>query len=196
MLPTPSLSHAFAVLLNLAAKTNPQADTTPLEGRSFAIAIDELPQDIAITVENGQVLAVEEEHVADADVIVSGNFKSVLNMIQDQDDGLDSDELYISGKINTARRFQQFLGALGVNWQGFFAQFMDETKAATLADIVEQSLHVAKGGAERLAERMKQFVIHDRQWLVSQAEIVALQRDIAQLHQRLDALAAKLDRWV
>lgn len=194
MLPAPSLSRLFAAVLNVAIKTNPEADIAVLEGRSFAIAIDELPQDIAISVENGKVVAVAEDTVPEVDVIISGNFKAVLNMIQDQHEGLEADELYISGKINTAKRFQQFLGSLGIHWQGFFAQFMDEDKAATLADAIEQGLHVAKGGIEQVGEGVKNYVLHEKQWLVSQAELEELKRGTVALHRRLDALSAALSR--
>lgn len=194
MLPALSLSQLFAAVLNMAVKANPDADTTVLEGRSFAIAIDELPQDIAITIENAQIIAVPEEAVSNADVIVSGNIKAILEMIKNQDDGLEDDALYISGKISTAKRFQQFLGTLGMNWQVFLTQFMSEDKANKLAEAIEQSLHVAKGGAEQLGEGLKNYIMHDKQWLVRQVELDELSRGIAALHQRIDELSASLSR--
>ncbi len=188
----PSLSHLFAGLLNIAVKLHPEADTTALHGHSFAIAIDELPQDIAIRVQDGKIVAVAEAEVADVDVIVSGNLKAVLKMLQDEEAGLDNDALYISGKISTLKRFQHFINGLGIHWQAFFAQFMDDNKAAKLTQAIEQSLHVAKGGIEQLGQGIKQYVIDDKQWLVSQAELDEFSRAITMFYQRLDRLNKRL----
>lgn len=188
MLPLPSLSKAFAALLNLAAKVQPQIDITPLEGRSFTVAIDELPQDIAICVENGRVNAIADEQLADVDVIISGSLKAVIYMITHENDGLENDDLYIMGKISTARQFQHFLASLTLDWQGFFAQFMPDDKAAKAADAVEQGLHVAKGSAEQLGRGIKNYVINDKKWVVTNDELDALRADIQALNRRLDAL--------
>lgn len=188
MLPTPSLSKLFSVLLNLAAETNRQADITPLEDRSFAIAIDELPQDIGIHVKNGKVLPLEAAEIVTADVTVSGNVKAIINMIQNEETGLDNDELYIAGKISTAKHFQHFLASLSVDWQGFFAKFLPDELATKTADAVEQGLQFAKGSGEKLLENLRKYLIEDKQLLVSQAEFQELKQQIQQLNHSLDKL--------
>lgn len=188
MLPTPSLSKLFSVLLNLAAETNRQADISPLEGRSFAIAIDELPQDIGIHVKNGKVLPLEAAEIVTADVTVSGNVKAIINMIQNEETGLDNDELYIAGKISTAKHFQHFLASLSVDWQGFFAKFLPDELATKTADAVEQGLQFAKGSGEKLLENLRKYLIEDKQLLVSQAEFQELKQQIQQLNHHLDKL--------
>lgn len=189
--PELSLSKLFAMLLNLAVDLNQQADTAVLEGRSFAVAIDELPQDIGIKVENGKIVALADEHIPDADVTVSGNIKAIINMIQNED-GLDSDELYIAGKISTAKHFQHFLASLSVDWRGFFAKFMSEDNAGKFADAVEQSLHFAKGSAEQFGEGLKKYLLEDKQLFVTRTEFETLRDSVDTLNARLDALLQKL----
>ncbi len=188
MLPRLSLSHLFAALLNLAAETNRRADVAPLEGRSFAIVIDELPQDIAIRVANGKVLALDEDKVIHADVTVSGNIKAIVNMIQDEASGLDSDELYITGKISTAKYFQHFLASLSVDWQGFFGKFLPDTMAGKAAEATEQGLHFVRGGGEKLVAGLRTYLLEEKKLLVTRSEFKQLQRQIHQLHQYLDEL--------
>lgn len=190
-LPTPSLSKLFAMLLNLAIDINQDADTDALEGRSFAVAIDELPQDIGITVENGKVVALDDAHIPDADVTVSGNIKAIINMIQNED-GLDNDELYIAGKISTAKHFQHFLASLSIDWQGFFAKFMPEDSASKFADAIEQSIHFAKGSAEQFGEGLKKYLLEDKKLFVTRTEFEALRDSVDALNARLDALLEKL----
>lgn len=186
----PSFSAAFATLLNVAIKVHPNMDTAPLEGRSFCVAIDELPQDIAIRIDNGRVFALDEAEVAD--VTVSGSLKAIIYMMSHENDGLDSDELYIAGKISTARQFQHFLAGFSLDWQAFFAQFMPEAQATKTADVVAQGLHVARGGAEQLGQSIQDYLIHDKKWLVQQPELDELADGIADLHQRLDVLLTNL----
>lgn len=190
----PSFSVAFATLLNVAIKVHPDMDTVPLEGRSFCVAIDELPQDIAIRIDHGRVLALEEAEVAD--VTVSGSLKAVIDMMNHENEGLDSDDLYIAGKISTARQFQHFLASFSVDWQAFFAQFMPEAQAAKTADVLAQGIHAAKGSIEQLGlgvkVGVKDFLIHDKKLLVQRSELDELADGIVDLHQRLDALLATL----
>lgn len=188
MLPVLSLSHLFATLLNLAAETNRQADLAPLEGRSFAVAIDELPQDIAISVEGGKISALDENTDGEADVTISGNIKAILNMIKNEESGLDSDELYIAGKISTAKHFQHFLASLSVDWQGFFDKFLPEELAGKAADALEQGLHFAKGSGEKLAESLRVYLIDKKQLLVSQSAFDDFKQQLEQFNQRLDKL--------
>lgn len=186
----PSFSVAFATLLNAASKVHPDIDTAALEGRSFCVAIDELPQDIAIRVDEGLVVALEEAEVAD--VTISGSLKAIVYMISHTEDGLENDDLYIAGKISTARQFQQFLAGFSLDWQRFFAQFMPEAQAAKTAAAVEQGLHVAKGSAEQLGQGIKDYLLHEKKLVVQQPELDELADGIAELHQRLDELSATL----
>lgn len=192
MLPLPDLSTLFAKLLTLAIQSNPNVSTDKLEGRRFAIAIDELPQDIAIQVQNGEVIALADDHVAEADVIISGNIKAILNMIKNED-GLDSDELYISGKISAAKHFQHFLASLSIDWHGFFGRFLPDEHADKAADAVQQALHFAKGGVEQLGSNLKRYLIEEKQLLVTRGEFTTLQRDTEQLTTRLDELLIQLE---
>ncbi len=193
MLPSlPNLSDIFATLLNLATETNHQVDVSPLEGRSFAISIDELPQDIAIKVENGKVIGLNEDEVIGADVTVSGNIKAIINMIQDEETGLDSDELYIAGKISTAKYFQHFLASLSVDWQGFFAKFLPDELASKTADVVEQGIEFAKGSGEKLAESLRTYLLDEKKLLVRKSEFQHFTQQIQQLHQQLDLLLKQL----
>lgn len=186
------LSRIFAQLLNLAHRNNSELDIAPLEGRSFVLSIDELPQDIAIVVQNNTITSLPEEHIPEADVIISGNIKAILAMIQDTDDGLESDELYIAGKINTAKRFQTFLGSLSVNWENFLNQFLPDDMAQKGAAAIEQGLHFAKGSVEQLNQHLQHYLIHEKKILVTQSELHELKQSIKTLNQRLDNCFNKL----
>lgn len=191
MLTLPSLSKGFATLLNLATKTNQQIDMTPLEGRSFSLAIDELPQDIAIKIENGKVEELSAENLAD--VTISGNIKAIINMIQDEADGLDSDELYISGKIGAAKHFQHFLADLSIDWQGFFSQFLPKEIADKTAEAVEQGIHFAKASAEQLAENVKHYILSDKKLLVTRSEYLQFKQETEQLTEKIEQLLKQLN---
>lgn len=188
-----NLSKAFVALLNLGLKAQPNINIESLEGRSFAIAIDELPQDIAIRIENATISAVEEQDIPQVDVTISGSLKAIIAMIQNSDDGLESDDLYIIGKISTAKLFQQFLASFSLDFQSFFAQFMSEENASKTATFVEQGLHVAKGGIERVGMCIKEYV-EKKQLVVNNTELSAMRDEIMQLHQRIDALSSLLAR--
>ncbi len=184
----PSLSTIFSSLLNLAAETNRQADVRPLEGRSFSISIDEFPQDIAIKVENGKIIALDEDEIINADVTISGNVQAIINMIQDEESGLDSDELYIAGKISTAKHFQHFLASLSVDWQGFFAKFLPDDLASKTADAVEQGIAFAKGSGEKLAESLRTYLLDEKKILIAQSEFHQFKQQIKQFNEQLDRL--------
>lgn len=186
------LSRLFAQLLSLAHRHNAAVDLSPLEGRSFVLSIDELPQDIAIVVENQHITVLPAEQIPVADVTISGNVKAILAMIQDTDEGLDSDELYIAGKMNTAKRFQTFLASLSVDWESFLSQFLPTEIAQKGTAAIEQSIHFAKGGAEQLRQSLQHYLIHDKKILVTQAELQDFSKDIAAIHQRLDNLITQL----
>lgn len=194
MLELPNLSIIFAKLLSLAAQSNPSISTEKLEGRSFSIAIDELPQDIGIQVINGKILALHDDQIINADVTISGNIKAIIHMIKDEESGLDSDELYINGKISAAKHFQHFLAALSIDWQGFFARFLPESRAGKVADAVEQSLHFAKGGVEQLGKSLTRYIIEDKKLVVTRSEFLSLRNDTEQLMQRIEKLLTQLDK--
>ncbi|MGY0400207.1 MAG: SCP2 sterol-binding domain-containing protein, partial [Ostreibacterium sp.] len=162
MFPTLSLSKLFARLINIATSYNKTTDLTPLEGCSFVIAVDELPQDIGIHVAKGKILALSGDEMSQADVTVSGNIKAIINMIQNEGTAFDSDELYIAGKISTAKHFQHFLATLVIDWQSFFSQFMSEKLANKTADALTQGIHFAKGGAEQLKQDFKRYLLEDK----------------------------------
>ncbi len=182
----PTLSSAFATLLNLAKKTQPNIDTSPLEGRSFCVAIDELPQDISIRIADDKVVALEENELPD--VTISGSLKAIIYMITHENDGLENDDLYIAGKIGTARQFQHFLASLSIDWQTFFSQFLPDDMATKTAEVWEQGLHAAKGGAEQLGESLKDYIVNEKKIVVTKPELDDLKRGIGKLHQRLDDL--------
>lgn len=186
------LSRLFVQLLNLARRTNTAVDLSPLEGRSFVLSIDELPQDIAIMVENQQITVLPETQIPTADVTISGNVKAIIAMIQDTDDGLDSDELYIAGKMNTAKRFQTFLASLSVDWENFLGQFLPADIAQKGAAVIEQSIHFTKGGMEQLSQSLQHYLLHDKKILLTQAELQHFSKDVAAIHQRLDDWIAQL----
>lgn len=192
MLPTLSLSTIFTKLLNLAVETNPNIDLLPLEGRSFAITIDELPQDIGIKVINQHIIALTDDEIASADVTVSGNIRAIINMIQNESDGLENDDLYIAGKISTAKNFQHFLASLRIDWQGFFAKFLPEQVAYKTADVVEQSLQFAKGSSEQLIDSLKSYLLEDKKLFVSRSEFKQHQTTLLTFTHRLDAILQQL----
>ncbi len=191
MIKIPTLSEAFSALLNVAAKTQPHIDTGTLEGRSLCVAIDELPQDVSIRIEAGRVVPLAEDELPD--VTISGSLKAIIYMISHENDGLENDDLYIAGKIGTARQFQHFLASFSLDWQAFFNQFMPEGMASKTAEAVQQGLHVARGGVEELGQRVKDYVINDKQWLVTQPEFEQLREGIADFNHRLDVLLNRLD---
>lgn len=188
----PTLSNAFATLLNIANKAHPTIDTHAIEGRSFCVAIDELPQDIAIRIDNGRVVALEDNEVPD--VTISGSLKAILYMITNEQDGLENDDLYISGKISTARQFQQFLAGFSLDWQGFFSQFMSDDNATRAASVVEQGIHVAKGGAEALKTHLRSYLIDDKKILVTRPEFDEWADGVSVLFSRIDHLLTKIEK--
>lgn len=188
------LSTIFAKLLNLAAETNEQIALTALEGRSIAISIDEFPQDIAIKISQGVVLPIDDDEQADVDVTISGNIKAILNMIQHEETGLDSDELYIAGKISTAKQFQHFLASLSIDWEGFFGRFLPESLANKTAEAVQQGIHFAKGSAEQITQSLQDYLIDEKKLFVTQAEFNEFSSGITVLNRRLETLLDKLAR--
>ncbi len=192
MLSRISLSKIFASVLNLASDNAKETNIDELENRSFAIAIDEFPQDIGIRAENGKIYPLSDEEIPNADVMISGNVKAVLNMIQNRD-GLESDELYIAGKISTARCFQNFLSNLAIDWQGLFEKFMSPEAAKKSVDALAQGVHFAKASKDKALEGLRTYLIEDKKLFVSRSELDDLKGDICELRQRLDALRCHID---
>ncbi len=186
----PTLSQAFAGLLNLARKTQPHIDTAPLEGHSFCIAIDELPQDISFTVVEGRVEALSDNVVPD--VTISGSLKAIVYMITHENDGLENDDLYVAGKIASARQVQHFLASFSLDWQAFFNQFMPDNMASKTAAAVEQGFQAARGGVETLGLRLKDYLIKEKQVVVQQSELEHFANEVKSLHQRLDDLSQRV----
>lgn len=189
----PSLSRALVGLLNAVIEENAAFDLNQLEGRSLAITIDELPQDIAFQVQNQRLQELPVEQLHTADVTISGNIKAIINMLQDADTGLESDELYITGKISTAKHFQHFLSSLSLDWQAIFRKMLPEPLAEKVGDAVTQGLHFSKGAAEQMGERLKTYLLDEKKYLVRKSELAQLSQDIQALHQQLDRVAKKLD---
>ncbi len=188
----PSFSVVLVNLLNAVIEGNHELDLTNLEGRSLAISIDESPQDIAFYVENQQLKALEESQIHTADVTISGNIKAIINMLQDEDTGLDSDELYITGKISTAKYFQHFLASLSLDWQRIFQKVLPEPAAEKVGNAVAQGIHFSKGAAEQCSEQLRNYLVNEKKYLIKKEELVELAKDIHRLNQRLDSLAKKL----
>ncbi len=188
----PSLSQLFAGLLNLASRTQPDIDQTHLVGRSFCLAIDELPQDIGIVFTEDAIKALPENTLPD--VTISGNVAAIVAMITDKEDGLESDALYIAGKISTAKHFQRYLSQFTLDWQYLFSKFMNETTATKTAEAVEQALHVAKGGAEQVQAAIKDYILEEKKWLVKQDELEAFSQGIAQLQRQIHQLSSRIDQ--
>ncbi len=184
----PSLSQIFVTLLNLATANNRHVDVAQLSGRRLIIAIDELPQDITVTVKDKRFYALSDDAVQQADVTISGNLKAILTMLQNADSDLPSDELYIAGKISVAKDFQHFLASLAIDWQGFFGQFLPATIADKVGDAVEQGLHFARGSTEQLAESLKRYLIEDKKLFVTRHEFTQWQEEINLFNQRLNKL--------
>ncbi len=189
----PSLSQIFATLLNLATTNNRHVDVAQLTGRRLIIAIDELPQDIAVTVRDKRFYALsDDDAVQQADVTISGNLKAILTMIQNKDSDLQSDELYIAGKISVAKDFQHFLASLTIDWQGFFGQLLPGTIANKVGSAVEQGLHFARGSTEQLAESLKRYLIEDKKIFVTRHEFTQWQVQINDFNQRVNRLLTAL----
>ncbi|PIE45748.1 MAG: hypothetical protein CSA44_02015 [Gammaproteobacteria bacterium] len=192
MLPLPSFSNVFAALLNLAAQSNTNIDTATIEGRSFVITIDEFPQDIGIKVKNGKVLALDDDEVSLADVTFSGNIKAIINMIKNEETGLDSDELYVTGKISAAKNFQHFLASLAIDWQGFFNQFLPDEMAEKTATFVEQGITVTRGNIEQLSQKLKHYLLEEKKIVLTRQEFSTWRQQVDDLHTRLDLLINQL----
>lgn len=184
----PSLSVVFAKLLALAIRANPTVDTSHLEGRSFALNIDEFPQVIGIKFEHNQISALNHDALSTADVTLSGNIKAILTMIKGDEDSLNNEDLYLAGKMSSAKHFQQFLSALSVDWQGFFSQILPSPLAEKTAEAVEQGLDFAKDGLETLTQQLKCYLIEDKKLFISRAEFESLHQQTRQLVNRIERL--------
>lgn len=183
-----SLSVIFSKLLALAIRANPTVDISNLEGRSFALNIDEFPQAIGIRFEHNQVSALSNEALSTADVTISGSVKAILAMIKDSEDGLNNEDLYLAGKMSSAKQFQQFLSALSIDWQGFFSQFLPSPLAEKTAEAVQHGLYFAKDSMEALTQQLKCYLIDEKKLFIKRTEFDLLQQQTRQLHQRLDEL--------
>ncbi len=188
----PSLSAILVNLLNAAIQENREVDLANLEGRSLAISIDECPQDIAFHVENQQLKALDEDKIHTADVTISGNIKAIINMLQDESTGLDNDELYITGKISTAKYFQHFLASLSLNWQRIFQKVLPEPIAEKMGDAVTQGIHFTKEAVEQCGEQLRDYIVNEKRHLVKREEVKQLAKDIQSFTEQLDSLAKKL----
>lgn|GEM_PF-6491975 len=185
-----SLSAVFAKLFNLASKQQDNIDLSTLEGRYFTLAIDELPQDINLLVENQQFLPVTKRHTVEehtADVVISGNIKAVLAMLQGQSN-IESDDLHITGKISVARDFQRLLSQIASNWQTLCHRFIDAERFSQFSENIEQGIHFAHGSLEKGINAACEHFIKHKKWLVSREEFNDFCQQLGDVENRLEAL--------
>lgn len=191
------LSTIFAKMLNLSAALNPIADISPLEGKSIGIDITELPSKIAMRVENGEFIACD---YATTDVMISGSTTAFIGMIRDADDGLERDDLYITGKLQAAKRFQEFLSSMRLDWDkvmkklssgDLFEQFSNN--ATGIVDIATDILNASKATMQKTVEQgINAFVNNPNSPFVSRPEFEAFSQQLRDVNDRLDALLRRL----
>ena len=196
MLEIPSFSKVFSILLNIANKATQNTDIENLEGRSFVIAINEFPQNIGIAVEEKKIIPLDDEKIANADVIISGNLRAVLNMVQNESNDLDSDELYISGKMNTAKNFQHFMANLAIDWQHFFAQMLPPDAARKTSEAIEQGILFAKSSKDQLVDKLSVYLLEEKKLIITKNELYQHKNDLQQFCDRLDKMIQKTDSFL
>lgn len=170
------INRIFCETLGFLLKQNQQLDLSALEGGRYVIEIKELPEPLAFTVLNHEILPLTKAEMGlSLDVKISGDLQSVLGLFRPD---FHDDGLYITGKISRAKQLQAMLAGLSFDAPRFFAQVAPQSLAPVLTDCFYK-------GKSQISAARDVLTSH---CFASQAEFDALVLHIQILHTRLDAL--------
>ncbi len=181
------ISTIFSKALNIAIDLNSDIDVSKLDGKSLGISIDELPQDICISVENNKFVSSE---ISESDVVISGNIAAFISMVTD-DNGIDNDDLFINGRIGVAKSFQEVLSKLTLNWQELFEKVLPEDAAKNMAIAIKEGVLFLKENGQKIKLDISKVInsqIESSDILVKKSEFDELKSTISEINKRVDKL--------
>ncbi len=184
-----SLEAAMARLLRLDPGT--RRLLRPLAGR--IVAVELIPPGVRFCLSpTTETVLVLDRCPRSPDVVLRGGPAGFLRLLvaERPETGLFQGAVEVEGDMDTAKRLQNLLRRLDLDWEGWLAQTAGERAAAAARGLVAWHRHAWRTFQWNLAE----FLQEETRALPAPLEAEALYRRIGELRDDVERLEARLQR--
>ena len=158
------------------------------------IAIDITDLSLTLTVRfttSGITVAYHTE--SDAALTISGNSTALARLIREPGH-LFSDAITIHGDIQFAKKLQDSLTGLSIDWEAQLSKLTGDTLAYPIMTVLRQLAQITRQYQQSMEENIRDYLQHEIQILPSSYQISPLLNDVDTLRADVDRLAARIER--
>jgi len=159
------------------------------------IQIEDLKLDYYFLFPGGSLI-VQESSLKTVSASIRGKLSAFIGAatLSNSGDAIFTGELHFSGEMNTARRFQEFVQSLQIDWQEPMSKMVGDVMAHNIA----QGIKGFGGFVGQLFNTVKQdipeYIQHEIQVTPSQSELNSLFEQVDLTRSQADRLIARVQR--
>jgi ubiquinone biosynthesis protein UbiJ len=179
---------------NVAMSTRAQELAARLEGRSLALHVEGLSLKVRASVSSGQVVLTTDT-AAPADATVSGTLITLLALLgTDAGTRLRSTAVTIVGDAEVAEGFQDLMRAARPEFEEELSRYIGDVAAHQVGNFVRGAADWAGKAASTFAANIGEYLQEEGRDLVTRTEMDEFLRDVDELREAADRLAARVSR--
>jgi ubiquinone biosynthesis protein UbiJ len=193
----PLVGRALETALNRLVDLDPDTreDLRALEGRRIALALEQPPLALELTVANGR-LVVGPVRGEEPDLGIRATLAGVLSQLPPfrRDDAPPVGKVHISGDADLARRLQQLAQRFDPDIEKPFSDLLGPVFGPQLARVLREALRDGVAAGRRFARDGADFLTEESRDLVGRAELAAFCDDVDSLRDDAERLLARATR--
>ena len=109
-------------------------------------------------------------------------------------DSIFKGELHFSGEINTAQKFQQFVGSLEIDWQEPLAQLLGDETTTLISNGVSKFSGFVKNFAFQTKQDIPEYIQHEAKVSPTSFELDTFSSSVDTIRSQVDRLSARIER--
>ncbi len=144
--------------------------------------------------EKGLHISLNEQPLVD--VTIKGRPSSLFSLLLNNSErsSVFPKDLEIKGDIHLAQRFQALMQDLDIDWEECLSQYMGDTAARKLGNILSSSRRFLKDTHTSLSRNMSEYLRFEKNVLPDQLLIDEFVSDVDYLRNDIERLKLKIDR--
>lgn len=163
-----------------------------LAGHNVRVILRGFPQLIATLGEGEITLSMDHEPAEAVSLTLVTDIASLKSLIEEG--YAPPGKLQMSGDMGVAQQLQNLLKKADIDWTGLLATFIGETPAHLTREGAYHTLHYAQQVARDKATSLTEYWLHEKQWLVHEAQWETLRTDSQNLIHQIERNKAKVQK--
>lgn len=179
---------------NIAESTPATELAHELEDRLVAIRVRDTALATYFAFDGGQ-LVLTTDHDAEPDVIVTGSIIALGGMVRgDGARSIRDGDVDLSGDAATAQRFQRLLELARPDPEEEMSRFVGDAAAHEVSNFASHAMQWARDARTTMGENLRDYFQHETRELPSRYEYDGFVRDVSQLRDDVERLAARIQQ--